>query len=150
MQRKRDILRVKQQVRARDGKCMMCGITNADHIAKTGRSLDVHRLIAGSEYVLEHCQALCRVCHNTLPKVRDWQAQQEAIRQAGLEPLPVRHMLLGWTQEDAREILAAARLCGMPSTRFVMLAAVVAAKEGSGEELTDAEAAFRDQLQATA
>lgn len=64
-----DIKALKAQVRARDGYCCKdCGLSNADHIAATGRSLDVHRLDPGAPYVAERCETLCITCHSTKPK----------------------------------------------------------------------------------
>lgn len=54
---------VKQQVRDRDGMCVDCEITAAEHMAKYQDQLDVHRLVKGSKYTLQGCVALCRQCH---------------------------------------------------------------------------------------
>jgi hypothetical protein len=63
------ILRVKESVRARDGyRCTKCGLTQAEHVAMTGRRLDVHRVTPGSVYTPEGCVTLCRDCHRTEPK----------------------------------------------------------------------------------
>ena len=66
-----EILAVKAAVRARDGKrCVHCGMTDEKHIARYGRTLDVHRVVPGSEYSLAPgvCKTLCRPCHALMPK----------------------------------------------------------------------------------
>lgn len=56
--------KVKEKVRERDGyRCRDCGISEKDHIAQTGRTLDVHRLFPGQEYEVGECVSLCRACH---------------------------------------------------------------------------------------
>lgn len=62
---------IKAAVRARDGyACTKCGMTNHDHITRTGRQLDVHRTTPGSPYSLEPgaCVTLCRACHGPEPR----------------------------------------------------------------------------------
>ncbi len=55
---------VKNAVRNRDGrKCVDCGMTEKEHRKKTGRTLDVHRLVPDSVYAVDGCIALCMVCH---------------------------------------------------------------------------------------
>lgn len=49
-------------------RCTECGTSNDDHIAFTGRALDVHRLNPGSPYSVEGCVSLCRSCHGPKPK----------------------------------------------------------------------------------
>lgn len=66
MGRNRDpfsVLNVKKAVRARDGACTECGMTNDQHIAEFGHQLHVHRKIRGRRYRAEECVALCRPCH---------------------------------------------------------------------------------------
>jgi hypothetical protein len=64
-----DILQVKAEVRARDGfRCTKCGMTNADHLAICGKSLEVHRVVPGSVYTLSGCITVCRSCHDQLPR----------------------------------------------------------------------------------
>jgi hypothetical protein len=62
------ILDIKRDVRARDGGCTKCGITNAEHLARFGRQLDVHRVVPGSVYAVETAVAICRGCHGSQPK----------------------------------------------------------------------------------
>lgn len=63
------VLRIKEQVRERDGyACTKCGLTQADHVARTGRRLDVHRTTPGSLYSLAGCVTICRKCHGSEPK----------------------------------------------------------------------------------
>lgn len=60
---------IKSAVRARDGfRCTQCGMSNEEHLQKTGRSLEVHRLTPGSPYTMEGCKTLCRRCHGSKPK----------------------------------------------------------------------------------
>jgi hypothetical protein len=49
-----------------------CGLSNADHIALTGRQLQVHRTTPGSVYSAEPgvCVTLCAKCHAPKPKSR--------------------------------------------------------------------------------
>jgi hypothetical protein len=61
---------VKPLVRERDGfRCVECGLSNDEHRAQTGRQLDVHRLVPGSEYTVAGCVTLCRACHGPKPRV---------------------------------------------------------------------------------
>jgi hypothetical protein len=60
---------IKAAVRDRDGyACTDCGMTNDRHIERFGRSLDVHRTEAGSQYAVDGCVTLCRSCHCKKPK----------------------------------------------------------------------------------
>jgi hypothetical protein len=60
---------IKTAVRVRDGmRCTQCGLSNAEHLDLTGKSLHVHRLQPGSPYTLEGCVTLCFSCHATAPK----------------------------------------------------------------------------------
>lgn len=57
-------LKIKAAVRARDGHvCTRCGMTAAEHRARTGRTLEVHRRLPGSPYTVDGCVTLCRGCH---------------------------------------------------------------------------------------
>lgn len=63
------VLALKAAIRQRDAYCCtQCGMSNADHVAKYGRSLEVHRLAPGTPYTLDGCVTLCRPCHGTRPK----------------------------------------------------------------------------------
>lgn len=60
---------VKETVRERDGYvCVECGMTNEQHIAAYGSSLQVHRKIPGGEYTLDGCETLCIPCHGPKPR----------------------------------------------------------------------------------
>jgi hypothetical protein len=64
-----DVTTLKAHVRARDGlRCTKCGVTNDEHLARTGGSLHVHRLQPGSAYTAEGCVTLCCHCHGPEPK----------------------------------------------------------------------------------
>lgn len=68
-QRPSEITRIKTEVRARDDyRCTKCGLTNAQHYAKYGKALDVHRLVPGSVYTVEGSVTLCRICHGPEPR----------------------------------------------------------------------------------
>jgi hypothetical protein len=57
-------LEIKAVVRERDGhRCVDCGETQQRFLARYGRALDVHRMIPGSDYSIEACVTLCRLCH---------------------------------------------------------------------------------------
>lgn len=59
------VIDLKDRVRERDGrKCVDCGMTNDEHVEKTGRILDVHRLEPGAEYTEEGTVTVCRSCHD--------------------------------------------------------------------------------------
>lgn len=63
------IARVKDAVRERDGhRCVECGMTHKQHVARYGKTLDVHREVPGSIYTIEGCVTLCRRCHGPKPK----------------------------------------------------------------------------------
>lgn len=65
------VLIVKAAVRERDGMCCTeCGMTNEQHIAEFGSSLEVHRETPGSEYSTDPgvCVTLCKPCHGPKPK----------------------------------------------------------------------------------
>lgn len=55
--------RVKQAVRDRDKVCRGCGLTNAQHLWKWGRSLNIHRIKPKSPYTVDGCTLLCKSCH---------------------------------------------------------------------------------------
>ncbi len=62
---------IKDVIRERDGHCCAkCGMPNATHFHHYGKSLDVHRVVPGSEYSLEPgvCLTLCKICHGPKPK----------------------------------------------------------------------------------
>lgn len=60
---------VKALVRYRDGyRCVDCGMTAREHIAKYGRTLDVHRIVPGGRYTVKGCVSLCRECHGPKPR----------------------------------------------------------------------------------
>ena len=64
-----EVLSVKAAVRLRDGHCCIhCGMTGAQHYARWGSNLEVHRLTPGSLYSLEGCVTLCKDCHAREPK----------------------------------------------------------------------------------
>jgi hypothetical protein len=57
-------LSVKALVRFRDGnRCVDCHTSGTDYLVRTGRLLDVHRLIPGSTYSVSGCVTVCRLCH---------------------------------------------------------------------------------------
>jgi hypothetical protein len=60
--------KVKTAVRARDGKCVKCGITTEQHREEFGYNMDVHRVVPGSFYTIEGCVTLCRKCHGPEPR----------------------------------------------------------------------------------
>jgi hypothetical protein len=63
---------IKAAVRERDGfKCRDCGKTNKKSIKGTGRSLQVHRLLPGTEYDEKWCVTLCQQCHARKPRTID-------------------------------------------------------------------------------
>lgn len=60
---------VQDDVRTRDGyKCLDCGMTHEEHIAKFGRQLEVHRLVPGIVYEPDWCVTLCHDCHTKKPR----------------------------------------------------------------------------------
>jgi cytochrome c553 len=67
----RGIGAIKQAIRERDGlRCSLCGLTNEEHLALHGTSLEVHRTVPGSLYTLDEgaCKTLCRRCHGPQPR----------------------------------------------------------------------------------
>jgi hypothetical protein len=74
---------IRERVRLRDGlRCIRCAMTNAEHLAKHGRQLHVHRAVAGGPYTLQNCVTLCYACHGREPKVRQ-QDQRRLWAEAG-------------------------------------------------------------------
>lgn len=64
MQSQREIRAINREVRRRDGfACAACGMSNAAHIERYGRQLDVHRIVPGSIYAIDGCTTRCKVCH---------------------------------------------------------------------------------------
>jgi hypothetical protein len=60
--------RVKAAVRWRDRyRCRGCGMRQAEHRGRYGKSLDVHRVIPGSLYTVAGCVTLCKDCHYARP-----------------------------------------------------------------------------------
>lgn len=60
---------VKTLVRHRDGyRCRLCRVAATEHIELTGRTLDVHRIVPGSEYTVDGCVTLCQKCHGLMPR----------------------------------------------------------------------------------
>ncbi len=54
----------KDKVRARCGwKCQACGMTQEEQVARTGRSLSIHRYDPDGDYEKANCVALCQGCH---------------------------------------------------------------------------------------
>jgi hypothetical protein len=93
-----NVLQIKAAVRERDGfRCVKCGMTNAEHIAKYDHQLDVHRVTPGGAYSVEPgvCQTLCRVCHGPQPRRRHRTAVNEAgqVKFVALIPEELRHAL---------------------------------------------------------
>lgn len=61
--------RVKELVRERDGyACTKCGMTDEQHRATYNQTLQVHRVVPGSDYSLAGCVTVCQVCHGPLPR----------------------------------------------------------------------------------
>ena len=60
---------IKAAVRERDGMaCVMCGISNDQHVATYGVQLEVHRTTPGGRYAVESCVTLCKKCHGPQPR----------------------------------------------------------------------------------
>lgn len=58
------VFELKDAIRDRDGnRCVDCSITIDAHIEWFGSTLAVHRLEPGSEYTMEGCVTVCRLCH---------------------------------------------------------------------------------------
>ena len=73
-------IEVKAVVRHRDGyRCTNCGMTAVEHIERYGRSLDVHRIVPGSEYTVDGSVTLCRPCHGPRPKRAKNQVNKRTI-----------------------------------------------------------------------
>lgn len=69
LQKNTEIWEVKGAVRYRDkNRCVGCGMTNEKHVEKTGRRLEVHRKVPGSEYTVDGCELLCAKCHDGKPR----------------------------------------------------------------------------------
>ena len=61
--------RVKEAVRKRDRyRCVLCGMTNAEHTARHGTCLEVHRKRPGVPYAVKNCLTLCKQCHAMQPR----------------------------------------------------------------------------------
>lgn len=75
------VLEIKDAVRTRDGyRCTECGLPNGDHIALTGRALEVHRLQPGSPYTVEGCVTLCRSCHGPKPRSARYSTEKTMLK----------------------------------------------------------------------
>jgi cytochrome c553 len=98
-----EILVVKEQVRERDGyACTRCGMSQADHLFRTGRRLDVHRTTPGSLYTLEGSVTICRGCHGAEPKRAPGQPDLANPKRDG-RPVAIRGPLADALAEYAKE-----------------------------------------------
>lgn len=65
----KELLAFKKNVRARDGYCCTeCGLTNEESLRRHGASLEIHRVIPGSDYTMNGCITLCKICHSHKPR----------------------------------------------------------------------------------
>jgi DNA-binding XRE family transcriptional regulator len=65
----------KERVRARDGeRCVVCSLDAGTHKKRYGKTLEVHRIVPGSEYSMQPgvCVTLCVVCHDALHGQGAW------------------------------------------------------------------------------
>lgn len=91
-----NVIQIKAAVRQRDGfRCLQCGLTNAEHVARHGRQLEVHRVIPGSVYSAEPgvCRTLCRSCHGPQPKRKRGQRFEEEHVIMGRLSVPISKAL---------------------------------------------------------
>jgi hypothetical protein len=69
---------IKAAVRARDGHCTECGLSNQEHVSLCGKQLHVHRVQPGSPYSVEGCVSLCKNCHAKAPKRKCGEDDQDS------------------------------------------------------------------------
>lgn len=83
---------IKDLVRDRDRKCTVCGIGQKRYRRISGRQLDVHRVVPGSEYTMEGCVSVCKGCHNRIHEKigRPYRGITNGNMQAKLTPELVR------------------------------------------------------------
>ena len=65
-QRPSTVLKIKERIRARDGRCcVVCSMDKNNHKKRFGTDLEVHRIVPDSNYDLTWgvCVTLCEVCH---------------------------------------------------------------------------------------
>lgn len=102
---------IKELVRLRDGyKCVQCGMTNEAHIARYGKSMDVHRRERGSRYTIDGCETVCKKCH---AKRHD--------HDFGREPRPVDRvgLRLELSIDDRNRLLVAAARAGKSMATYL-------------------------------
>lgn len=74
-------------------------MTNEEHMERySGRSLDVHRLVPGSDYTPDGCVTLCRKCHASKPKRPAGQGECSSFR----PPLDIRQAVDDLAREQRR------------------------------------------------
>lgn len=117
---------IKEAVRKRDGyRCRDCGMTQDEHIAATGKALDVHRLFPGFGYTIYWCVTLCRSCHGSKPKrLGQLVSGDEFGPPENPYPLGVVGLFLNAYDAECREMLDKIRLLvemdGLPLEAIAM------------------------------
>ena len=116
---------VKASVRARDGGCVDCGLTNDAHFAKHGKFPDVHRLKPGEPYSVDGCVTVCRPCHRL---------RHKALRTAGVVSVKGKWSELSVRLPDKRLAFALDQIAKAErrSRNTVMVMAIEAALASEG------------------
>lgn len=81
----------KREIRARDGECMLCGVSQEEHIEEMGERLSVHHIVRFEEFEdykvanrRENLIALCRSCHSQIDE-HDSQTREKLRKLVGSE-----------------------------------------------------------------
>lgn len=144
-----ELAEIKDAVRLRDGmRCTVCGVTNDEHKATTGKQLEVHRVQQGSAYSAAPgaCVTLCRKCHDGEPRkirTREERERDHAAYLAANPPRPRRLTAGEVLAGELRAARAAVRLSLKEAAEKSGVHYVTISKYEGGKKLPTLDALYR-------